>query len=58
MVSVHTISSLHGGVVPDQPSEGFTCGSCKHGYGQSDLVKGEQAYILAAGVNVGFKGYV
>ena len=53
MVSVHTISSLHVAVVPDLSSERFTCGFCKHGHGQSDLVKGEQAYILAVGGSVG-----
>ena len=58
MVSFHIISSMHGVVVPDQSSERFTWGSCKHGRGQPDLVKGEQAYILAEGMSVGFKGYV
>jgi len=53
MVSVHIISYLHVVVVPDQSSERFICDSCKHGHGQSDLVKGEQTYILAAGGIVG-----
>jgi hypothetical protein len=58
MVSFHIISRLEGVVVPDYFSERFTCCSCKHGHGQQDLVKGEQAYILAVGVSVGFKRYV
>ena len=57
-MSVHILSSLHGDGVPDQPYERFTCGTCKHGHGQSDIVKGEQAYILVVGVSAGFKGYV